>query len=155
MIKPTKDIPEKSEIELVTTKKTKTLSGKSTLTYHVGRDEDANWYVRVWVNSSNGYFSNRYVSMAKIEEVLKRQGDAEFSSYALKELFPGSVNTSGFFTAVLMNEGLIKIAEGKKRKLVYTGKGLTIDSAKPKPRRTVKKAAAKTAARKPTAKSTK
>jgi hypothetical protein len=65
------------------------------------------------------------------------------------------VNTSGFFTAVLMNEGLIKIAEGKKRKLVYTGKGLTIDSAKPKPRRTVKKAAAKTAARKPTAKSTK
>ena len=66
MIKPTKDIPEKSEIQLITTKKTKTLSGKSTLTYHIGKDEDDNVYLRLWVNSSNGYFSNESLAMSKM-----------------------------------------------------------------------------------------
>ena len=44
MIKPTNDIPEKSEIEIVATQKTKTVSGKSDLTYHLGKDEIANAY---------------------------------------------------------------------------------------------------------------
>ena len=148
MIKPTKDIPEKSEIELVTTKKTKTLSGKSTLTYHIGKDEDANLYVRIWVNSSNGYFSNEWLAMTKIVEILKQQGEESFTGYVLKDLFNGkSVNSHGFIAACLVAEGVLAFAEGKKRKLVFTGKGLTID--KPKPRRAVKKAAAKTTSRTP------
>jgi hypothetical protein len=142
MIKPTKDVPEKSEIELVTTRKTKTLSGKSTLTYHVGRDEDANLYVRLWVNSSNGYFSNEWLAMTKIVEILKRQGTESFTGYVFKDLFNGkSVNSHGFIAACLVAEGVVDFAEGKKRKLVYTGNGPTIAEAKP--RRTVKKAAAR------------
>ena len=148
MIKPTKDIPEKSEIELVTTKKTKTLSGKSTLTYHVGRDEDANLYVRLWVNSSNGYFSNEWLAMTKIVEILERQGTESFTGYVFKDLFSGkSVNSHGFIAACLVASGILAFAENKKRKLVFTGKALTLDTAKPK--RTVKKAV-----RKPTVKST-
>ena len=146
MIKPTKDIPEKSEIELVTTRKTKTLSGKSMLTYHVGRDEDANLYVRIWVNSSNGYFSNEWLAMTKIVEILERQGTESFTGYVFKDLFSGkSVNSHGFIAACLVAEGVLAFAEGKKRKLVYTGKALSIDTAKP--RRAVKKAAAKTTAK--------
>ena len=146
MIKPTKDIPEKSEIEHVTTKKTKTLSGKSTLTYHIGRDEDANLYVRLWVNSSNGYFSNEWLAMTKIVEILERQGTESFTGYVFKDLFSGkSVNSHGFIAACLVAEGVLTFAEGKKRKLVYAGKGLTLATAKPK--RTIKKAAAKTAAK--------
>ena len=148
MIKPTKDIPEKSEIELVTTKKTKTLSGKSTLTYHQGVDEDANLYVRLWVNSSNGYFSNEWLAMTKIVEILERQGTESFTGYVLKDLFSGkSVNSHGFLAACLVAEKILDFAEGKKRKLVYTGKGLTIAEAKP--RRTVKKAARKTTSKTP------
>ncbi len=147
MIKPTNNIPEKSEIEHVTTKKTKTLSGKSTLTYHIGKDEDDNLYVRLWVNSSQGYFSNEFLAMSKIEEILKRQGSDSFTGYVFKDLFNGkSVNSHGFIAACLVAEGILAFAEGKKRKLVYTGKGPTIDKAKP--RKTVKKAAAKPA-RKP------
>jgi hypothetical protein len=149
MIKPTKDIPEKSEIELVTAKKTKTLSGKSTLTYHIGKDEDANLYLRIWVNSSNGYFSNEWLAMTKIVEILNRQGTESFTGYVFKDLFSGkSVNSHGFIAACLVAEGVLAFAENKKRKLVFTGNGLTIDTAKP--RRTVKKTARKT-----TAKSTK
>jgi hypothetical protein len=146
MIKPTKDIPEKSEIELVTTKKTKTLSGKSTLTYHIGKDEDANLYLRIWVNSSNGYFSNEWLAMTKIVEILNRQGTESFTGYVFKDLFSGkSVNSHGFIAACLVAEGVLAFAENKKRKLVFTGNGLTIDTAKP--RRTVKKTARKTTAK--------
>ena len=142
MIKPTNDIPEKSEIEHVTTKKTKTLSGKSTLTYHIGKDEDDNVYLRLWVNSSQGYFSNEFLAMSKIEEILKRQGTDSFTGYVFKDLFNGkSVNSHGFIAACLVAEGILAFAEGKKRKLVYTGKGLSTSKAKPS--KTVKKAAAK------------
>jgi len=148
MIKPTKDVPEKSEIELVSTRKTKTLSGKSTLTYHVGRDEDANQYLRIWVNSSNGYFSNEWLAMTKIVEILKQQGTESFTGYVFKDLFNGkSVNSHGFIAACLVAEGVVAFAEGKKRKLVYTGKSLTLD--KPKPRRAVKKAAARSTSKTP------
>ena len=147
MIKPTNTIPEKSEIEHITTKKTKTLSGKSTLTYHVGKDEDDNLYVRLWVNSSNGYFSNEWLAMTKIVEILQQQGIESFTGYVFKDLFSGkSVNSHGFISACLIAEGILDFAEGKKRKLVYTGADLKIDKAKP--RKTVKKAAAK-AAKKP------
>ena len=143
MIKPTADIPEKSEIEHVITKKTKTLSKRSSLTYHQGVDEDANAYLRIWVNSSNGYFSNEWLAMSKIEEILKRQGTESFTGYVFKDLFNGkSVNSHGFIAACLVAEGVLAFAEGKKRKLVYTGKGPTIDEAKP--RKTVKKASPKT-----------
>jgi hypothetical protein len=143
MIQPTNDIPEKSEIEHITTKKTKTLSNKSTLTYHIGKDEEDNLYLRLWVNSSQGYFSNEFVAMSKIEEILKQHKDGSFTSYVFKDLFSGkSVNSHGFISACLVEEGVIDFAEGKKRKLVYTGNSLTIDIAKP--RKTVKKAARKT-----------
>ena len=146
MIKPTKDIPEKSEIEIVATKKTQSLSKKSTITYHVCKDDDDTLYLRLWVNSSNGFFSNELIPMSKIEEILKHQSNS-FTSYVFKDLFNGkSVNSHGFISVCLIAEGILAFEEGKKRKLVYTGKGLTLDKAKS--RKTVKKAAAKPA-RKP------
>jgi hypothetical protein len=148
MIKPTNDIPEKSEIEHVFTRKTKSISGKSNLTFHGGRDEAENLYLRIWVNSSNGYFSNEWLAMSKIEDILKQHKDGSFTSYVFKDLFQGkSSNSCGFACACLIAEGILAFAEGKKRKLVYTGKGLTIDTAKP--RRTVKKAVRKSASKSP------
>ena len=105
MIRPTKDIIEKSEVDIVATQKTKTVSGKSDLTYHLGKDDDSNAYLRIWVNSSNGYFSNEYLSLAAIISSLEKQGGASFTSFAFQELFKGkSVNTPGFLVAALLNE---------------------------------------------------
>jgi hypothetical protein len=143
MIKPTNDIPEKSEIEHIFTKKTKSLAGKSNLTFHGGRDEADNLYLRIWVNSSNGYFSNEWLAMSKIEDILQQQGNESFTSYVFKDLFQGkSSNSCGFACACLIAEGILAFAEGKKRKLVYTGNSLVIDKAKPR-KKTARKSTSK------------
>ena len=144
MIRPTKDLPHTSDVEIVVTLKTKSVSKKSDLTYHIGKDEEANLYIRIWVNSSNGYFSNEWIPLSKITEILKQNSTGSFTSFVFEELFSGkSVNTPAFLAAALIQQGVLEFAEGKKRKLVYTGTELKID--KPKPRKTVKKAARKTA----------
>jgi len=143
MVKPSND-PASKEIEIVSTQKTKTVSKKSTLTYHIGKDEEANQYIRIWVNSGNGYFSNEWIPVSRILEILAKHKAGPFTSRILDELFTGkSVNSASFLSAVLLNERMLDFAEGKKRKLVCTGKGLKTDKAKS--RKTVKKAVRKTA----------
>ena len=147
MIRPTKDIIEKSEVDIVATQKTKTVSGKSDLTYHLGKDDDSNAYLRIWVNSSNGYFSNEYLSLAAIISSLEKQGGASFTSFAFQELFKGkSVNTPGFLVAALLNEGVLTLEENKKRKYLYVSADkLLAKIDKAQPRKAVKKAAQKPA----------
>ncbi len=134
MIRPTKDIPETSDIDIVATQKTKTVSGKSDLTYHLGKDDDSNAYLRIWVNSSNGYFSNEWVSLTDIIELLEKRAGGSFTSFVFESLFSGkSVNTPGFLVAALLNEGLVSLEEGKKRKYLYASAVkllATIDKAK-------------------------
>jgi hypothetical protein len=150
MIRPTKDIPETSDIEIVATQKTKTVSGKSDLTYHLGKDDDANFYVRIWVNSSNGFFSNEWIPLSATIELLEKQAGSSFTSFVFESLFKGkSVNTPGFLVAALLNEGVLSLEEGKKRKYLYVSAVkllATIDKAKP--RKTIKKAARKPAVKK-------
>ena len=105
MIQPTKNTPEKSKIGLVSTQKTKTVSQKSVLTYHIGKDEEANQYIRIWVNSGNGYFSNEWIPVSRILEILAKHKAEPFTSRILDELFTGkSVNSASFLGAVLLNE---------------------------------------------------
>ena len=144
MIQPTKDIPETSDIEIVSTRKTKTISGKSNLTYHDGKDEEANQYIRIWVNSGNGYFSNEWIPVTEIIGILEQHNSGPTSSIIFSNLFSGkSVNTPSFLSAALLDSGMLELAEGTKRKFGYTGAELKIEKAK-----TVKNAARKTA-RKP------
>ncbi len=145
MIRPTKDIPETSDIEIVSTQKTKTVSGKSDLTYHLGKDDDSNAYLRIWVNSSNGYFSSEFLSLSAITALLEKQGGASFTSFVFQELFNGkSVNTPGFLVAALLNEGVLALEENKKRKYLYVSVDkLYAKIDKAKPRKTVKKIARK------------
>ena len=135
MIKPTNDIPEKSEIEIVATQKTKTVSGKSDLTYHLGKDEIGNAYIRIWVNSSNGYFSNEWVPLSSIIDLLKKHSGSSFTSIVFDALFKGkSVNTPGFLVAALLNEGVLALEAGKSRKYVYVSADkllAKVDKAKP------------------------
>jgi hypothetical protein len=145
MVKPS-DNTATAEIELVSTRKTKTVSGKSDLTYHLGKDEDSNIHIRIWVNSSNGFFSNEWIPLTSLTELLKRQSGEPFTSFVLEPLFSGkSSNTPGFMIAALLNEGLVTLEEGKKRKYVYdSADGLLTKSHEAKPRKTTKKATAKT-----------
>ena len=146
MIQPTNKIPEKSEIEIVVTQKTKTISGKSTLTYHLGKDEESNPWLRAWSSSGSGFFSNEYLLIPRIIEILENQNDASFTSFVFQPLFKGkSVNTPGFLAAILKAEKIIALEPGKQRKYVYVSADkLLAKIENAKPRRTGMKAALKT-----------
>lgn len=87
------------------------LSGRTTLAYHVGWLEDK-IYFQLHDNSSGGLFSKEWVSL----ERLSIEEGKPISSTSIQALFSGrSANTGGFLLGVLLNEGLIKPIEGKGR----------------------------------------
>lgn len=111
---------EDPSINIVTTAKCKTLSGKSTLTYHLGLDIKQNAFLRVHSNTNNGFFSNEWVALDDILAILEKQTNP-FTSIIFYDLFTGlSVNTPAFFSAVLLNEKVLEFAVGKRRKYVYS-----------------------------------
>jgi len=93
------------------------VSGKSTLTYHVGCTPESEIRLRISANSGGGFFSQEWISLASIQEALNRQPDGQaITSFSLRGLFRGkSVNTAGFVMAVLKHVGLVKHMKEKER----------------------------------------
>jgi len=92
-----------------------TVSGKSTLTYHVGCFPDGDIHVRIYSNTAAGFFSKEWLSLTTIEAALVK-GGAAFTSFALQPLFKGkSQNNTAFLLAVLLSEKLIGAVPDKKR----------------------------------------
>ena len=89
------------------------LSGRSTLTYHVGCKNDGTLYIQIYQNSGSGVFSKEWIP---IMDPLMASGDKPLTAGMLRELFKGrSVNTCGFVIAALIHEGLLKVADESKR----------------------------------------
>lgn len=86
------------------------LSGKSTLTYHIGCNAESELYFRTYANSSSGYFSQEWVSLVSIQKAFaKVPADGAITSYLMRDLFTGkSTNTPGFVFAALLAEGLVQ-----------------------------------------------
>lgn len=86
------------------------LSGKSTLAYHVGCDDKSELFFRVYANSSSGYFSREWVSLASIQQAFaKVPADGAITSSLMRDLFVGkSTNTPGFVFAAMLAEGLVQ-----------------------------------------------
>ena len=92
------------------------LSGRSTLTYHIGVIEaNSEIQLRLFANTAKGYFCKDWVSMALIDLLLSEA--KSFSSGDVKRLFfqGKSVNSGGFVLAALRHEGLIRTSEGSLR----------------------------------------
>lgn len=89
------------------------LTGKSTLTYHIGCDAESEIQIRVHANTGGGYFSKEWIAFGVIQQVLEKHSkDKPFSSLILRQLFTGkSSNTPAFLLAALKHEGLIKDGE--------------------------------------------
>ncbi len=162
MIQPTNNIPDKAEISIVSTLKTKTVTGKSDLTYHLGKDDDDTPYIRIWQNTGNGYFSNEWLPLDAIIDILEGQKGGSFTSRAFEPLFNGkSVNTPGFLVAALLKDKVVVQEEGKTRKYIYVSADAVLAKiAGAKPRRKaakklVKKAVKKAVTKKTARKSTK
>ena len=92
------------------------LSGRSTLTYHIGVIEtNSEIQLRLFHNTAKGYFCKDWVSMALIDLLLSEANI--FSSGDVQRLFfqGKSVNSGGFVLAALRHEGLIRTSERNLR----------------------------------------
>lgn len=105
----TQDKPD-AGINIVKVESCPSLTGKSTLTYHMGCNADE-ILIRVHANTGGGYFSKEWITFSAILETLEKQ-TKPFSSMLLKPLFHGkSSNTPAFLLAALKHEGVIKDSE--------------------------------------------
>jgi len=117
-----KDNIQESEIMHLITSKTKTVSGKSTLTVHLGRSLNGDAFIRIYSNTNNGFFSAEWIRVADILTILENQNGGSFTSFIFQQLFEGkSVNSPSFLTAILLHEKVVKLEEGKSRKYIYRG----------------------------------
>lgn len=91
------------------------LSGRSTLTYHLGCSEDLTIHLRIYQNSGTGIHSKDWVALAQLDTSMQSE-DKPITASMLKELFKGkSTNTTGFVIAALIHEGLLRIDDEIKR----------------------------------------
>ena len=106
------------EASITTIKKatSKNLQGTATLTYHIGLDETSALYWKIHANSGNGMFSNQWVAFNDIQKATADwPADLPITSMTLRPLLTGSVNTSSFLLATLVNEGILQQVPDKKR----------------------------------------
>ncbi len=98
-----------------------TLSGKETLTYHIGCDEDNAIYFRIKANSGNGFFNKDWLSLADMQKAFGDWPvDSSITSFTLWSLLKGkSSNTSAFILAALKHEGIVATLKGKRRNHEY------------------------------------
>jgi len=97
--------PEAPAVRILKVSTCPSLSGRSELTYHMGCIGEA-IQLRVYQNSGKGYFNQEWISFINIMEVLDSQD--QITAASLRSVFVGkSVNTAGFFLAVLKDLGLI------------------------------------------------
>ena len=98
------------------------LSGRSTLTFHVGisrsvtEGEASAIHIRVFSNSGGGYFSQEWIELSAIRQAIDEVPDGiAVTAHVLSPLFRGkSVNTQAFFFAVLKQEGLVAVEKDSK-----------------------------------------
>lgn len=114
---PTKpeELPEPDPIETVYVGECPSLTGRSALTFAIGRhSEDGNLHLRIDTNSGGGMFCKDWASAADIDALVK--GATELTSRSFDALHPGrSINTAGFVLASLKQLGLVRANEENTR----------------------------------------
>src|SRR5438105_1592440 len=97
-VKPQND---SAEVRILSTATCASLTGKSQLTYEVGRTQDADIHLRVTANTGNGAFNQEWVSLGRIRKVLSDAPAGEITSFTLRPAFAGkSANNASFMLAV-------------------------------------------------------
>ena len=84
------------------------ISGRSTLTYAIGRhSEDGKFHLAITGNSGGGMWCKDWASASAIQDVVL--GEGELTAKSFHVLHPGkSINTGGFVLASLKDLGFIR-----------------------------------------------
>jgi len=136
--------PEIDPIEEQYTGECPSISGRSTLTYAIGRHKDTGeLHLRIVENSGKGMWFPGWASANAIDAVVK--GATELTAKSFHSLHSGkSINTGGFVLAALRELGLIRANEENTRihehvpatsfeKVAMARMGQTIEPAPAKP----------------------
>lgn len=109
------EAPEVDPIKPVYEGECLSISGRSTLTFVVGKHEEANTlHLRIADNSGKGMWFDGWASAEAIDRIAK--GATKLTAKSFQALHPGrSINTSGFVLAVLKELGLIRTNEENTR----------------------------------------
>jgi hypothetical protein len=101
------------EMRILKTGECDSLSGKSTLIYRIGCKDDNEVSIALTGNSGAGIFNSDWIVLEEIHSLLANQ--EKVTSGSLHELFDGrSSNSAGFFVAVLLKEGVLKVSPGNR-----------------------------------------
>lgn len=105
----TKPSGEETPIRVLKIAECPSVSGQSTLTYHVGADRSDELYLRLYGNSGGGQFNRDWVPLSALRDRLREwPEDKPMTTAVLRPLFRArSVNTPSFLFAVLIQEGLV------------------------------------------------
>jgi hypothetical protein len=108
---------EELAIRILKVAKCQSNSGKATLTYQIGCDEQSAIHLRVMANSGSGYFNRDWKAYTAIRAALDKEGKAEpVTSHALTDLYKfQSTNSPAFLFAALKAEGLVAVSKVKPR----------------------------------------
>ena len=106
-----------------------TLSNNSTLTYHIGCDDDERSdsnqpiYFRINANTGGGFFNDEWIALTDIQDAFEKWPvDNPLTSFALNGLFKGrSANSPAFLMAILKSEKIVATIKGKNRSHEYQG----------------------------------
>ena len=132
--------PEADPISEIFSGECPSVSGRSILTYAIGRHKDTGeLHLRIVDNSGKGMWFNGWAAAKDIDSIVV--GATELTAKSFHALHPGkSINTGGFVMAVLRDLGLIRANEQNTRlhehvpattleKVVMVRMGKTIESA--------------------------
>lgn len=83
-----------------------TISGKSSLQYHIACNDEGNIYIQVTSNNGGGFFNPEWVAYAAIVTAL--EATEAITSPVLRGVFLGrSANNPAFMMSVLLQEGIV------------------------------------------------
>ena len=101
------------EMKDLKTSECPSLSGSSILTYKIGCNDDKEVCLSIVGNTGKGIFNKDWIVLEEIHSLLANQ--EKVTSGSLHELFDGrSSNSAGFFVAVLLKEGVLKVSPGNR-----------------------------------------
>lgn len=100
--------PKVDPIEVIYTGECQSVSGRSTLTYEVGRNSaDRTLHLRIAANTGQGMWCKDWAAATAIEAVVKAGG--KLTAHSFQALHQGrSINSGGFVLAALRDLGLLR-----------------------------------------------
>ncbi len=136
------------QVTVLKTKKCKSLSSKSTLTYNIGVNAESSFFIRITNNDGGGFFSTEWIALDSIVDILKKHPkDTRLTSFVFTDLYKGkSANNPSFLAACLRNEKLLQPGRGRYKRChemvdpdAFMAKMKALITAKPDKKPTISK----------------